>query len=240
MRQSLAPNDANTNCSGLLKALRSADAEVVRALIHGAYRQGYAVETIADQMIGPAMTELGDEWQRGEIEIFHEHRATQCVVSALHELTSFLNTDTAGTRPVAFGGAPEHDYSIIPSLLAKLVLLDAGWDAVDLGPHTPIGAFRTAVADLKPRLIWLSASHLVDPERFVSDYIVFFREIESSKISIVIGGQAVSESIRSSMPYSIYGEGLTDLAEFAKLLHRLPHKARRGRPRRSDKPGASL
>jgi MerR family transcriptional regulator, light-induced transcriptional regulator len=39
-------------------------------------------------------------------------------------------------RPLAVGGSPELDCCILANLLAEMVLLDPGWQAIDLGPHT--------------------------------------------------------------------------------------------------------
>src|SRR4051794_1779958 len=61
----------------LLTALRRGDGGAVRALIHGAYQSGLALETLADFVIAPAMGQLGHEWATGRIEVLREHRGTQ-------------------------------------------------------------------------------------------------------------------------------------------------------------------
>jgi len=214
----------------LLVALREADAENVQSLIVGWYERGHPIETLADRVIGPAMFQIGHDWATGRIEVFHEHRATQAVFAALYALSTMMRVIPGCERPVAVGGAPENDHSALPSLLARLVLIDNGWDAINLGPHTPMSAFMTSLNDLNPRLVWLSASHLFDPPTFVREYGEFFREADRRRVPVAIGGNALTESIRKQIVYTTYGDGLTQLGTFARLLHRPPAIPRRGRP----------
>src|SRR5436190_1252174 len=83
-------------------------------------------------------------------------RASQICAAALFELKSLLEKRAPTNRPSAVGGAPSGDHSLLPSLLAQMVLIEAGWDAVNLGPDTPFASFAKAIADIRPRLLWLS------------------------------------------------------------------------------------
>ena len=166
--QSLDLVDPQAVFAQLVLAFGRCDGEMVRALIHGAYGQGFGLDLLADRVIAPAMAHVGHQWAGGAIDVMHEHRATQMTVAALYELRSRLPAEPG--RPVAVLGAPEHDHYILPSLLAELALAANGWDAVNLGPHTPASAFITGMDELKPSLVVLSVSHLTDPEGFERDY----------------------------------------------------------------------
>jgi MerR family transcriptional regulator, light-induced transcriptional regulator len=214
----------------LLTALKRGKGDSVRSLIHGAYRSGVAMETLADFVIAPAMNRLGHEWETGRIEVLHEHRGTQLCVSVLHELKAILETQSDRDRPLAVGGAPELDYYVLASLLAEMVLLDAGWQSIDLGPHTPMSSFRQALTELRPRLLWISVSHLVDRDRFLAEYRELYQEAERAGVAVAIGGRALIDSLRSVMPYTCYGDGLRHLAAFARSHHGPSRRQRRGRP----------
>lgn len=216
-------------------ALAEPDADAVRSIIHGAYRNGMAVSEIADRLISPAMAAVGHAWESGQIGVMQEHRSTQACVAALYELRGILRAQAESDRPVAVCGAPEGDHYVLPALLSKLVLLDAGWNAINLGPNTPAAAFADAIAQYRPALVTLSISHLNDPHQFLRNYRDLYRACEQAGVPVAVGGRGLTESLRQNMPYTTFGDGLTHLAAFARTLHRRPQRPRRGRPPGSGK-----
>jgi excisionase family DNA binding protein len=224
--------DLQTIAVGLLFAVQQGDATEASAILRRAYASGIAIDTLADQLIAPLMARIGHDWETERIEVWHEHRGTQIMAAALYELKGELVVRVQRKRPLAIGAAPEGDPYLLASLLAQLVLLDAGWDAVNLGPNTPLESLTEAVRELRPRLVWLSVSYLVKPADFLPAYREFYRFAEQADAAIAVGGQALSEPIRSAMPYTTYGDGLKHLAAFARTLNPRPKRPQRGRPPR--------
>jgi excisionase family DNA binding protein len=229
---SLNAGDAGGLSRQLLAGLRAGDITAVRSVIHGAFAAGLRVEAIGDGVIAPAMAQLGRDWEEGRIDVMHEHRATLLCVAVLHELRPALEAGGGKGRPVATGGNPAGDHSLLASLLIQMSLLDAGWEAINLGPDTPVTSFRVALEELRPRLVWLSASHLADPERFLRDYGGFYARAERAGAAVVVGGQALEGPLRAALPSTFHGDCLTDLAAFAESLHPRPGPPKRGRPGR--------
>jgi excisionase family DNA binding protein len=214
----------------LYEALLAGEPAPVRALLHGAYQSGLAIEILADHVIGPAMERIGHDWETEQIDVMHEHRATQLCHGALFELKAVLESRAWRDRPLAVGGAVEGDFSELPSLLAQMVLLDAGWNAVNLGPNTPLASFCRALVELGPRLMWISVSHLQDRDSILRGYRSLYAQAEQAGVPVVIGGRALEADVRSTIPYTAYGDGLTHLAAFARTLNPHPRRPRRGRP----------
>jgi excisionase family DNA binding protein len=222
--------DLDSVAAALLDALLHGQAAEVTAIIRRAYRSGVTVEALADRVIAPVMARVGHDWETARIDVWQEHRGTQLCAAALYDLKDELEARAELDRPVAVGGAAEGDHYLLPTVLAQLVLLDAGWEAVQLGPNTPLKSLTNALAGLRPRLVWLSVSHLVDTAGFISAFRDFYQTAERQGVAVAIGGRALAEDIRSAVPYTTYGDGMSHLAAFARALHPRPKPPRRGRP----------
>jgi MerR family transcriptional regulator, light-induced transcriptional regulator len=218
--------------AALLAAVLRGDGVEVSALIRRAYHSGAAIESLADQVIAPVMGRVGRDWEKAHIDVWQEHRATQLCAAALYDLKDELEERAERQRPVAAGGAPEGDHYVLATLLAQVVLLDAGWAPVNLGPNTPLASLTKAMRELRPRLVWLSVSYLKDSAEFLRSYREFYRVAEQMGVAVAVGGQALVEPIRCDMPYTTHGDGLKHLAAFARTLHPRPKRPSRGRPRR--------
>lgn len=221
--------DASLLSDRLFDSLMQGDGAIVRSILHGAYAAGMAIETLGDQVIAPAMARIGHQWEEGRIDVMHEHRGTVLCAAALHELRPSLEIRADCDRPTAVGGAAEGDSSVLPTLLIQLMLLDLGWDAVNLGPDTPLTALGVAMREMRPKLVWLSASYLTNEAAFISEYCHFHSQALRDAVPIAVGGRAL-QAVRSVIPATFFGESLTDLATFARTLHPRPQPPKRGRP----------
>lgn len=237
-QETLDPADTLRHLSA---AVVAGDAELIRTIVIGAYQSGMSVAVLADKVVSPAMLQIGHDWEVGRLAVLQEHRVSQALMAAMYELRAHLRVNAEADRPVAVGGAPEHDHSALPSLMAKLTLLDAGWEAVNLGPHTPTFALRGAIDDLKPQLVWVSVTHLQDPDQFVADFNELSEYAEQKQVAIAVGGRGLTQGIRERLRYTTFGDGFGQLLAFAKTLHHHRQRPKRGRPARAeanDEPGA--
>lgn len=222
--------DPEAAATALGDALAAGDSRTARAVIRRTYEAGLPIESLADQVIAPAMARIGHEWELEKLDVWQEHRGTEICVGAMQELLGQLEFRAEQNRPVAVGCAPEGDPYVLPSRLAQFVLLDSGWDAVNLGPNTPLASLSKAVRELRPRLVWLSISHLEDAAAFTEAYRKFYAVAERQGVAVAIGGSGLPAEVRSPLSYTTHGDGLTHLAAFARTLHPRPRRPRRGRP----------
>ncbi len=198
-----------------LKAGRSAEAT---SLIEAAYRSEGGAVALADRLIRPTMERVGHGWMIGAWDIYEEHQASQVVTSALHRLIAEAARPRQGSRPLALGAAPESDPYILPVLLGELVLRQLGWDVKNLGPNLPLRSLAQATRDHRPRLIFLSSSHLADREGFLGDYAYFYEAASQVGSAIILGGRALDPDLRSRLVYASFGDRMAHLAEFARRL----------------------
>ena len=227
----LSSTDPAAISSALLDALVGGNGPDARALVHRSYQSGVPIETLADLVIAPVMANVGHQWETTRLDVWQEHRGTLLCAAALFDLKREQESRAESNRPVAIGAAPEGDHYTLPTLLGQLVLLDAGWEAINLGPNTPLASLTKAVQELRPRMVWLSASYIRNDEEFLGAYRHLYRAAEQQGVAVAVGGQALVEGIRSAMIYTTFGDGLSHLAAFARTLHPRPKRPRKGRPR---------
>ncbi len=228
------PADPHAYYLQLLDAIREIEDQRIRSVISAAYRAGIPVEQLADNIIAPVMHFVGQQWQHDKLDVGTEHLVTQSIVAGLYELQGQISANASENPPVALGGAPQSDYYIVPSLLAKLTLLEAGWNALNIGPNTPASAFLNRMEAHRPKLIWLSVSHMENEAAFEADYTPVLLEARRLGIPVALGGRALSAELRARLPYTTFGDGFTQLADFARTLIPPPKRPRRGRPPQSE------
>jgi MerR family transcriptional regulator, light-induced transcriptional regulator len=233
-RGRIEPADYSQFADRLFNALIGGDIEETRSVIQGAYATGTKMEMIGDAIVAPAMARMGHDWESGRINVMHEHRGTELCTAVLHELRPALESTARKDCPIAVGGNPEGDESVLASLLVQLMLLDAGWHAVNLGPHTPLASFQLALRELKPRLIWISATYLSNRPGFLDQFRELCREAERANVEIAVGGRALDLELRAELPEVFYGESLAQLSDFAQSLHPPQRPPKRGRPPKSS------
>jgi methanogenic corrinoid protein MtbC1 len=200
-------------------ALRRGRAQEARQLILSAHASAGGSPALADRLVRPAMERIGHGWETHTLDVFQEHRATRIVESALMELIQRVGGDrTDPFAPLALGAAPEGDQSSLSGLLCELALREQGWSVMNLGPNLPIASLAKAVRAHRPRLVWLSATHLVDPNQFVRDYLPFYSAATAAGAAVILGGRALGAELRARLLAASFGERLAHLVEFAAQL----------------------
>ncbi|MCZ6684324.1 MAG: B12-binding domain-containing protein [Planctomycetota bacterium] len=182
-----------------------------------AYLRGHSLCDICDDLFRPAMQTIGSRWASGECDVYKEHCATQTMCRVIGRLRTSLRPP-AEHDPLALGAAPQGDPYGLSTLMAELVLLGRGWQAVNLGPNTPLRSLARAVIDMRPRLIWLSVSAEPDTGAFVSEYEALREAAQETRTPIAIGGRGINDELRQALTYSTYGERLKHLGAFVDTL----------------------
>ena len=80
----------------------------------------------------------------------------------------------------------------------------------------PFATLLAAIRQLKPQMLWLSISHLDDQERFLASYRDFYAEA-GTEVPIVVGGRALTESLRRQMEFTAYCDDLRHLESLRTL-----------------------
>jgi len=156
----------------LYETLLVGDTERARTVVFNTHQAGLTVPRLADEVVSPVLARVGHGWAESCLDVYHEHRATQVCLAALQALKAHLEAsgEPPADRPLAIGGGPEFDHYLLANLLVELTFRELGWRAIQIGPNTPFASFVRAMDELKPRLLWLSCSHLASTEEFLTGY----------------------------------------------------------------------
>jgi excisionase family DNA binding protein len=225
-----------TCCEEALAAYRNAlvggDCQTVRRITGAVLDNGYSVADMGDQLIAPTFRWIGAEWEAGRLSVMKEHRAVQICLLSLAEVAARIEREffALDSRPVALGGAPEHELGGLATFLVRLVLLENGWDAYDLGGNTPISAFETALEECRPKLLWMTMTHPAPrPKQFLAQVSSLAEVCRDRQCKFAVGGAAVDGEFRRALQFSFFGDSLSHLASFAREVHPPPMRPRRGR-----------
>jgi len=133
----------------LLAAARSYDESALHSVFDEALA-AYGLETVLSALVLPALREIGDEWERGALEVGQEHFASALVRERLLGLGRLWGRGGGPLAVLACAPGERHDIGLIAF---GLVLRSHGWRILFLGANTPVETLTKAAAAMKPRLV---------------------------------------------------------------------------------------
>lgn len=211
-----APRMLERAAAQMTEALVGGDEVLCRRIALDLYLARLTLSAICDDVLAEAFEKIGDLWECGEAEVYQERRGCEIALRVLHELRA-LSPAQPEEGPLAIGGAGEGDQYSLATSMAELVLRDAGWRAVSLGDNLPFETLAAAIKAHRPRLFWLSCSHIADEERFLSGYSALYDEFHA-EVAIVVGGRALVEPLRRRMKYAAFCDNMRHLEAFAQTV----------------------
>lgn len=223
-----AAEKGKTECSGELKhLLKESDFQelasrykqaalagqsvLVSSLLTQSSQHGFSIATIGEEIIRPAMQEVGEMWRTGKIRVLDEHLATLSTIEALTDLHEQVAKNACPDR-LAIVGCSEGELHQLGSILVRDMLEAEGWKVVYLGSHTPLFSFAEAINRFKPQLVCISITMMDNLERAVRDYETLRRAALKHETKIIIGGAALKcGQLRARFRGALYLESLHDL-----------------------------
>jgi MerR family transcriptional regulator, light-induced transcriptional regulator len=111
---------------------------------------GFSLDTVLRELILPMLREIGDEWERGELEVGQEHFTSNLVRERLFALS---RSWSRGGGPLAILACAPNERHDIGLIAFGLVLRSHGWRILFLGANTPVDTLSDAAAAMKPQLV---------------------------------------------------------------------------------------
>jgi len=200
----------------LIEALVAGDEARCRQVTIDIYLAEHGISVICDELFAAAFREIGNRWSCGEAEVYQERRGCEITLRLLHELRGLFPA-LPGSAPLAIGCAASGDQYSLGTAMAELVLRDGKWNAISLGDNLPFETVSAAIAEHRPKLFWLSCSHIADASAFLAGYSQLYEEY-GADVAFVVGGYALTDEIRQQMKFSAYCDNMQHLEGFAQTL----------------------
>jgi MerR family transcriptional regulator, light-induced transcriptional regulator len=195
--------------------IRGDEAECRRTLIDW-YEQSQSLAAVADELICPVFRQVGELWHRGEVAIFQERRGCEICSRLLHEFRR-LFPEPPTAAPIAIGGTVAGDHYSLNGQLIEVILRSLGWRATNLGTNLPLETIADAIEKERPSMVWLSVSHVENPERLATDFRNFWDSIPRDTV-LVVGGRALDDSLRPRLNFTAHCDTMQQMSSFAKSL----------------------
>ncbi len=199
------------------QSLRDGDLATCRELALRWYAQHGGLAQLADELIASNMELLGHQWEQGEAQVYQERRGCEICSTIIHELNRLI-PEVPASSPLALGCTPSGDPYCLASQLAELVLRESHWRAENMGTNVPLSSVTAAVLEKRPRLLWLSVSHIENQSAFVDSYQEMMRTIPEHVV-VVIGGRGLTDELRPRLKYTAHCDNMVQLTSFARALH---------------------
>jgi excisionase family DNA binding protein len=197
-------------------ALLDGDEQRARSIVFDLFMANHELPAILDEVVARSLHQIGDLWSCGDAHVYQERRSCEICLRFLHELRQVIPVPETKVG-LAIGGTPECDPYYVPNAMVDLILRHADWETHDLGVGLPFETLRLAIEEYRPRLFWLSVSHIEDEESFVRDYESLYEAVPR-EVAFVVGGQALHDDIRQRIRYASFCDNLKHLDAFAKSL----------------------
>ena len=200
----------------LLEALLAGNEELARQVVFDLYLAKHSICEICDQVIAVAFQTIGVKWSCQEIDVYQERRGCEIALHVLYELRRAV--PQPDSHWVAVGGTMHGDQYSIPVTMAELVLRGAGWHACSLGTSLPTESLIKAIQESDAQLFWLSISHISDEAAFIQQFAMISAAATHRGTALVVGGRALSETLRRELNYSAFCDTMQHLDRFARTL----------------------
>ncbi len=162
------------------------------------------LESVLRDSVLPALRDLGERWQRGEITIAQEHFASNLLRGRVLGLARGWDRGSGARALLACPAGEQHDLSLI---VFGLALREHGWRVTYLGADTPVATIAETARALRPDLVVMAA---VDPLRF-SACVEELRDV-SAQFPLAVAGAGAGKELAAQIGATYLHDGPVEAA----------------------------
>ena len=161
-------------------------------VLEGALASGSEPADIYTELIGPALTSVGEKWHDGKISIAGEHLATSTVLRLIGRMGPRFARKGRNKGTVVVT-TPPGERHVIPSLMVSDFLRGAGYAVVDLGADVPVESLAEIVERADSLVAVCVSSTRAGADRAIRRVVKSVRKA-APDIPIFVGGVSISDA----------------------------------------------
>ena len=175
------------SAESLLDALLSGDAANAADALEDAMGHGVDPIDVLDDVLTPAMHEVGRLWERGTIGVSEEHLAASVVNRMLTRLAPLLITAPACSGPAVLMAAAQGERHVLGLQMAAGVLDGAGYTVKYAGADLPARALLAFAERERPALVAIACTGSWAPAADIGNAITQLITVQPD-IGVLLGG----------------------------------------------------
>jgi len=178
-----------------VSALLAADEIAAEIAIREAMEAGLGAAEISELIVAPALWQVGELWQRGEISVADEHVATEISIRVLALQHEAQRVARARGRHRVLLAAPAGERHVVALRMVGNLLSAAGYSIVMLGADVPADALVACVRRYEPDVICLTLTMPLLAGQMLNSIV----HVQAARPAtrFVVGGRGLSVQLRS-------------------------------------------
>jgi len=199
-----------TECIQKIKSLDAKGLEGILTSASIALNQRQLIE----QIITPLMIKIGELWEDGELQVYHEHIASSIVRTFISNLKEAY--EIRPSAPVLVLATPSGQSHEMGALLVSKLAASKGWKVLYLGANLPAEDIALAVNNSQAQYVGLSLTYSDNDEQIIEE-IEKLKKLMEPQTDLLVGGRLApqfNEAIEANG-----GRVIPNLSVFENLLN---------------------
>lgn len=161
-------------------------------LLDEALASGHDLFSLYLEVVAPALVAIGARWQRGDLQIHEEHRASTIVARLFARVSARFAHRGPSRGTIVIGGPSGERHGLALTMVADL-LRSRGWDVSDIGTDVPAEAFAEAVRGVDQLRAVCVGVTLTESLPKAKDAVTAVKGVVPNEVSIIVGGAAIED-----------------------------------------------
>nr|WP_320118865.1 B12-binding domain-containing protein [uncultured Marinifilum sp.] len=151
-------------------------------------KEGYTIKTLYEQVMKPALYEVGKLWEQNKISVASEHLATAISEGILNTLYNDIIPEQYSGKKVVLACVEKEEHQVGIKMVADVFEMNQ-WESFFLGTGFPVSELIKFIGKIQPDMIAISLSVYFN----FANLEQMLKELQNSfpRTKILIGGQAL-------------------------------------------------